>query len=248
MEERPAVRWCVAVCWAWSPRDRCHAGSTPQAAPASTREPDGDRKGDRIDRGILQERHAERLEAGQRARRPDRQRNANQRACCGEQEALGQRLLDQVTSACPEGDSHGKLLPADVDSGEQQVRQVHARDCQDAGHRTRQHVERLPEAPSQRIVEAADARTERAAIVDRPLESLADDTEIRLRAFGRRVRLQAADREERVAPSCGFRCDRERRDQVDLGPRREDGVEVEVRRQHAHDGERRVVRRERCVR
>ena len=50
-------------------------------------------------RRVLQERDAERLEPGQRARRPHRHRNADDRSGNREEQALGQRLLDQVASA-----------------------------------------------------------------------------------------------------------------------------------------------------
>ena len=142
---------------------------------------------------------------------------------------------------------HRELLPAAVDPGEQEVRQVDAGDRQDARHRSRQDEEGRPEASPQRIVERRDPGAERAAVVDRLLELLADDAQVGLRLVGRDARLEAPDAEERVAPPRRLRRNRKRRDQVNLVAGREDRVEVEGLPHHADDRHGGVVQRQRAA-
>ena len=59
------------------------------------------------------------------------QSQAEQRACAGEDEALGQQLTHQPATACAQGDAQGELLGARGGAGEEQVGEVHANDEQD---------------------------------------------------------------------------------------------------------------------
>ena len=61
----------------------------------------------------------------------------------------------------------------------------------------------------------------------------------------RRAGLQPADHRHRVAPAIGLRAEREWKVEVEAAARREDGREVERRREHAHHRVRRVVDDER---
>ena len=132
-EARPALRWWLAFCSAAVAarevqRWQHGAGDAGQRGQADG---DGEREG--IDGRILQQRDAEGLEPRQRAGRPHRERHADQRTREGKDQALGQRLLDEVPAPRAEGHADGEFLAANVDAGEQQVGEVHARDREHAG-------------------------------------------------------------------------------------------------------------------
>ena len=141
------------------PRERCSAGSTPQAMPASAGEPDRHGERDRVDR-THSAAAARRTSGGAASARVAQiaERHADQRA--GERRAAGSRRAPagQVAPARAERHAHRELLPARVDPREQQVREVDAGDRQDARDGAGQHVEGLPEAAAQRVARAALTR------------------------------------------------------------------------------------------
>ena len=199
-----------------------HAGQHRQA------DRDGERQ--RIDARILQQRHAERLKAGQRVRRPHRHRNADDRSGKCEEQAFGERLLNQVASRGADGHADGEFLAARVDPREQQIGEVDAGNREDTPDCARQHEESRPESAAQSVVQRRDPRAKRTAVVDRFLESLADRLQIGLGLLHRHARLQPPDTKHGVAPPCRLRADGKWGQQVDFVAGRKNRVEIERRR------------------
>ena len=137
------------------PADRCQAGSTPQAIAGQPGEPDRDRERERIDRGVLQERHTERLQPGQRAGRPDRERDADQRARNREHADSRPAPAGRGGAGCaPRATRTANSCRRTLMRREQQVGEVDARDGEHARHRAGQHVEGRPEGAAQRVARA----------------------------------------------------------------------------------------------
>ena len=203
---------------------------------------DGERERGAVDFHGLQQRQAEALEVRHGAGREDREQQAERGAAEREHEAFGQQLADQARARRAERGPHRDLRLTRGGAGEQQVREIRARDQQDRADRREQQEQRRAEASADVRLQRREPRPPaRAAVLPFAVQGARQRVHFGLRRLDAHAGLQPADEREGVAPLIVRLVDRERRPDVGARAWREDRAEVERGGHHADHGHRFVV-------
>ena len=116
----------------------------------------------RVDRDLVQTRHALRSQHADAIQRRNGQQHADAAAGQREDDALRQKLADQASSRRADCSADGHLAAAREPSREQQVRHVRAGNQQHEANRRRQHEHRSPRVADDLLLQRHDAEGQAA--------------------------------------------------------------------------------------
>ena len=138
-------------------RDACAAGARPKMRPVSVVAASVKKSTDRIDPGVREARESPAArDADSGPQRPGREHDAEDAPDRGKQQALGQELANDPGRSGADGRPDRELAAPRRSPGQQQVRDVGARDQKHDAHGREQDPEGRPEVAKHRVVEQGD--------------------------------------------------------------------------------------------
>ena len=129
-----------------------NAGHEPEQQSRRNRQRQSEGRDGRVDADLGQARYPLRLETDERVHTPYGEQQSERASGGSENRALGQKLAHQSTASCPERAADGHLRFARRRAGEQEIRDVRARDEQHESHGAEQDEHRLPDVPDHGFV------------------------------------------------------------------------------------------------
>ena len=128
--------------------------SEDQAGQHGHDEYEGERGG--IGADVVEQRNADRFQAGERARSGEGEDESEQRAAAGEHQALGQHLADQAAPSRAQRHADGDFLLAGGGARQQQIREIRADDQHDHADGEGEHGQRRADASADVLGERRD--------------------------------------------------------------------------------------------